>query len=267
MTRLIDPHVHMYSRTTEDYEKMALAGIEVVLEPSFWLGSPRTSPGTMIDYWESIASFEPTRAAKYGIKHYCMISVNPKEANNSELASRCIEVITKYLQKKNVVGIGEIGFDQMTAMEERFFREQLRLAKSMKVPVLIHTPHIRKLEGTKRTIEIIKEEGCDERKIIIDHNTEETLPLCLKLGVMAGISVYPKTKMSPARTINMIRKYGNDRILVNSASDWGEADPLNVPRTALQMRIEGFRSAEVEKLFFENPYSFLKQSRNFTYRI
>ncbi|MFQ5970320.1 MAG: TatD family hydrolase [Nitrososphaerales archaeon] len=264
---IIDPHIHMYSRTTDDYEKMALAGIKVVIEPSFWLGSPRTSPNTMIDYWENIINFEPERAQRYGIEHYCMISVNPKEANNAELASRCIEIMPKYLDKKSVTGLGEIGFDQMTQLEEMFFRKQLKLAKSMKVPVMIHTPHNRKLEGTARTIEIIKEEDCDEKSIIIDHNTEETISICLRSDVMAGISLYPKTKMSSNRAINLIRKYGTERILLNSSADWGDADPLSVPRAVMQMRLEGFKSSEIEKIVFENPYNFFKQSRNFTYRI
>ena len=265
--RIIDSHIHMHSRITDDYERMALAGIEVVVEPSFWLGSPRTSSDTMIDYWESIISFEPERAKKYGIEHYCMVSVNPKEANNAELASRCMEIMPKYLERKNVVGLGEIGFDQMTQLEEMFLRKQLQLAKKMKIPIIIHTPHVRKLEGIKKTIEIIKEENCDEKTIIIDHNTEETISLCLKLDVMAAITVYPKTKMSPTRAINLIRKYGVERILLNSSSDWGEADPLSVPKTAMEMKLEGFKSSEIEKLVFENPYNFFKQSKNFTYRL
>jgi len=265
--RIIDPHTHMFSRTTDDYEKMALAGIEVVVEPSFWLGSPRTSPDTMVDYWENIISFETERAKKYGIEHYCMISVNPKEANNAELATKCMEIMPKYLERKNVVGLGEIGFDQITELEEAFFRKQLKLAKNMNVPVIIHTPHSKKLEGTKKTIEIIKEENCDERTIIIDHNTEETIPLCLKLDTMAAITIYPKTKMSPSRAINLIRKYGIERLLLNSSSDWGEADPLSVPKTAMQMKLEGFKSSEIEKLVCENPYNFFKQSKNFTHRL
>ena len=80
--KFIDPHIHMYSRTTDDYEKMALAGIRTVIEPSFWLGQERTSAETLKDYWEYIISFEKNRAADFGIDHYCAISINPKEANN-----------------------------------------------------------------------------------------------------------------------------------------------------------------------------------------
>ena len=265
--RIIDPHIHMYSRTTDDYEKMALARIEVVVEPSFWLGSPRTSLGTMIDYWENMISFEPERARRYCIEHYCMVSVNPREANNRGLASMCLEIMPKYLERKGVIGIGEIGFDQITELEEMFFRKQLRMATNMRLPVIVHTPHVKKLEGTKRAIEIIKEENCDEKTIILDHNTEETVSLCLKLDVMAAITVYPKTKMSSNRAINLIRKYGTDRILLNSSADWGDADPLSVPKTALQMKLEGFKSSEIEKVVFENPYNFFKQSKKFTYRV
>ncbi len=91
MSRLFDPHIHMYSRTTDDYDAMSKAGIEVIVEPSFWLGSPRTSVGTFEDYWEHIISFETTRAKQFGIEHFVCISVNPKEANtiSSTIPFRC----------------------------------------------------------------------------------------------------------------------------------------------------------------------------------
>ncbi len=59
--RFIDPHIHMYSRTTDDYERMKLSGIQTVIEPSFWLGQERTSVETLEDYWDYIISFERQR--------------------------------------------------------------------------------------------------------------------------------------------------------------------------------------------------------------
>ena len=38
MMRIFDPHIHMTSRTTDDYERMAAAGVRAVVEPAFWLG-------------------------------------------------------------------------------------------------------------------------------------------------------------------------------------------------------------------------------------
>jgi len=254
----------MYSRVTDDYEKMALSGVKTVIEPSFWLGQERTSSKTLLDYWEYIISFERKRALEFGINHYCAISVNPKEANNVQFANESLEVIEKFLQREGVVALGEIGFDDMTKQEEDVFKRQLMLAEELKMLVIIHTPHLNKLEGTKRTFELIKECGCTESRIIVDHNTEETIELSLSHDVMSGITVYPYTKVSPIRAVNILKKFGTDRILINSSADWGGSDPLSVPKTALQMEKESFSEKDIEKLLFHNPNNFFKQSSKYS---
>ena len=55
---LLDPHAHMISRTTEDYERMAAAGVVAVIEPAFWIGQPRTNVGSYLDYLSHIVGFE-----------------------------------------------------------------------------------------------------------------------------------------------------------------------------------------------------------------
>jgi len=254
----------MYSRTTDDYERMALSGIRTVIEPSFWLGQERTSSETLIDYWEYIISFEKNRAAEFGIEHYCAISVNPKEANNKELADRSLLSIKNYLQRENVVALGEIGFDLISKQEEEIFRKQLLIADELKIPIIIHTPHINKFEGIKKTFELIKETQVEQSRIIVDHNNEDTIELSLSYDVHSGITVYPNTKLSPFRAVNIMKKYGTDRILINSSADWGKSDPLSVPKTALEMESNGFSKKEIQKVLFSNPNSFFKQSNNYT---
>ncbi|MGY5151461.1 MAG: TatD family hydrolase [Candidatus Nitrosopumilus sp. bin_6a] len=259
----VDPHIHMYSRTTDDYEKMALAGIRTVIEPSFWLGQERTSPDTLVDYWEYIITFEKNRASQFGIDHYCAISINPKEANNKKFAEKSLLLIEDYLQRENVVALGEIGFDLISIQEEEIFRKQLLLADKLKIPVIIHTPHINKLEGTKKTFEIIEETQVEQSRIIVDHNNEDTIELSLSYDVHSGITVYPNTKLSPFRAVNILKKFGTNRILINSSADWGISDPLSVPKMALEMESHGFSENEITKVLFDNPNSFFKQSKNY----
>ena len=253
----------MYSRTTDDYEKMVLSGIKTVIEPSFWLGQERTSSETLKDYWEYIISFEKNRAAEFGINHFCAISINPKEANNKKFADESLLLIKEYLQRESVVALGEIGFDLITKQEEDIFRKQLEIADELKMPIIIHTPHINKLEGIKRTLEIIKDMQVEQSRIIVDHNNEDTIELSLSYDVMAGITVYPNTKLSPFRAVNIMKKHGTDRILINSSADWGISDPLSVPKTALEMKSNGFSQKEIQKVLFSNPNSFFKQSTNY----
>ena len=101
--QFIDPHVHMSARTTDDYEAMAQAGVVAVIEPSFWLGQPRTQVGSFQDYFSSLVGWEPFRASQFGIRHYCTIGLNSKEANNEPLAEEVMDLLPLYLHKENVL--------------------------------------------------------------------------------------------------------------------------------------------------------------------
>lgn len=258
--KYFDPHIHMLSRTTDDYQNMAEAGIIGVIEPAFWLGQPRTQVGSFIDYYDTLIGWEHFRASQFGIMHFCTMGLNPKESNDVELAEEVMKILPRYCHKDNVVGIGEIGYDDMTPEEHRFLMEQLELAKSLNLPVLIHTPHRDKVNGTKKTIEAIKESGIAEEMVLIDHLNEQTLPLVLETDCWRGHSIYPNTKMSEPRMVALLKEYGLEKMIVNSAADWGISDPLKVPKTAQAMLDSGFTEAEVELVTFKNPINFFAQS-------
>lgn len=258
--RMFDPHIHMTSRTTSDYQAMADAGIVAVLEPSFWLGQPRTHVGTFEDYFRSLLGWERFRASQFGIRHVCTLSLNPKEANNPRVAQGVVDLLPRYLHKDGVVAVGEIGYDEMTAEEDKYFALQLELALREELPVLVHTPHRDKKRGTERSLALIKEVGFPEEKALIDHNNEETLPLVLQTACWAGHSIYPQTKMDETRMVALVKKYGAQRILINSAADWGVSDPLKVPKTAALMRESGVAEADIETIVWRNPIAFFSQS-------
>lgn len=245
MNFFVDPHIHMSSRTTDDYVAMAQAGIAVIIEPAFWLGQPRTSVGTFIDYYSSLLGWERFRASQYGIRHFCAIGLNSKESNNQKLAEEVIGILPKFLIKEGVVAVGEIGFDEQTPLEERFLQEQLALAKEFDLPVMIHTPHRNKLKGTLRTMDLIQEHGIDVDKVVIDHNTEQTVKAVLERGYWAAFTIYPETKMDSERMAHIVAEYGADRIIVDSSADWGYSDPLAVPKTAALMRKMGISQEQI----------------------
>lgn len=248
----IDPHVHMTSRTTDDYEAMAAAGIVAIIEPSFWLGQPRTQVGSFQDYFSGLVGWEPFRASQFGIKHYCTIGLNSKEANNEALAEQVLELLPLYLHKENVVAMGEIGYDDQTPAEDKYFRAQLELAKELDMTVQIHTPHRDKKAGTIRSMEVCMEHGLDPANVIIDHNNEETVQDVLDLGFWAAFTIYPKTKMGNERMVEVVKKYGSSRIIVDSSADWGVSDPLAVPKTATLMLKRGISRDDVEKTCYRN---------------
>jgi predicted metal-dependent TIM-barrel fold hydrolase len=258
--KLFDPHIHMTSRTTDDYKAMAEAGVAAVVEPAFWLGQPRTHVGTCEDYFLALLGWERFRASQFGIRHVCALALNPKEANDESLARGVIALLPRYLEKDGVVAVGEIGYDEMTPAEEKAFAEQLELARTFELPALVHTPHRDKKRGTERSLALVRDVGFPEGRVLIDHNNEETLPLVLAAGCWAGHSIYPHTKMDEARMVALVKRYGCERILVNSAADWGVSDPLKVPKTAAAMRAAGVSEADMETVFWRNPVAFFAQS-------
>lgn len=258
--KLFDPHIHMTSRTTDDYQAMAAAGVIAVVEPSFWIGQPRTHVGTFEDYFNWLLGWERFRASQFGIHHFCTLSLNPKEANNPRIAPGVMDLLPRYLQKDGVVAVGEIGYDEMTAEEDRYFVRQVELAQRAGLPVLVHTPHRDKKRGTERSLALIRELRFPEERVLIDHNTEETLPLVLKTGCWAGHSIYPFTKMDERRMVALVKQYGRERILINSAADWGVSDALKVPKAVAAMRESGVAASDVETIVWHNPVAFFSQS-------
>jgi predicted metal-dependent TIM-barrel fold hydrolase len=249
---LIDPHAHMISRTTDDYEAMAAAGVVAVIEPAFWIGQPRTNVGSYLDYLSSIVGFERFRASQFGIRHYCTIGLNSKEANNEALAEGVMELIPRFALKEGVVAIGEIGYDEQTPLEDKYFRAQLELAKQLELPVMIHTPHRDKKRGTSRSMDVCDEHGMDPKKVVVDHNNEETVKETLDRGYWAGFSIYPSTKMGNARMVEILRQYGAKQVIVDSACDWGISEPLGVAKTARLALQQGIAEADVRLACYQN---------------
>jgi predicted metal-dependent TIM-barrel fold hydrolase len=258
--RFIDPHIHAVSRTTDDYEAMAAAGVVAVIEPAFWLGQPRTTVGSFFDYFSTLVGFERFRAAQFGIRHYCTIGLNSKEANNVPLAEQVMEVLPLFLTKEGVVAVGEIGYDDQTAAEDRFYRAQLELAKDSDLPVMIHTPHRNKKAGTTRSMDVAIETGLPPHRVVVDHNNEETVQEVLDRGFWAAFTIYPNTKMGNERMVEVVRRYGSERIIVDSAADWGISDPLAVPKTARLMLERGIPEETVRKVCYENALAAYGQS-------
>lgn len=256
----IDPHAHMISRTTDDYQAMAAAGVVAVIEPAFWIGQPRTFVGSYIDYLSSIVGFERFRAGQFGIRHYCTVGLNSKEANNEELAEGVMEILPRFALKEGVVGIGEIGYDEQSELEDRYFRLQLELAKELNLPVMIHTPHRDKKRGTTRSMDVCEEHDMDPSMIIVDHNNEETVQEVLDRGYWAAFSIYPSTKMGNERMVDILAQYGADRIMVDSACDWGISEPLGVAKTAKLALQRGIPVEHVRKVCYQNALDAYGQS-------
>ncbi|ONI81934.1 hydrolase TatD [Saccharothrix sp. ALI-22-I] len=257
--RIFDPHIHMTSRTTDDYEAMSRAGVRALVEPAFWLGQPRTSVASFTDYFDGLIGWERFRAAQFGIRHHCALALNPKEANDPRCTG-VLDVLPRYLAKDGVVAVGEVGYDSMTPEEDEAFARQLALAVEHDLPALVHTPHRDKAAGTARTLDVVRESGLPPERVLVDHLNEVTVRAVADSGCWMGFSIYPDTKMDETRMVAILREYGTERVLVNSAADWGRSDPLKTYKTALAMLDAGFGEADVDRVLWRNPVEFYGQS-------
>jgi len=260
--QIIEPHIHMYSRTTDDYQAMYKAGIRVCVEPSFWLGANRRYAGTFFDYFSLILDFETVRSRRFGIDHFAAVSLNPKEAEDPGLADEVIAGLGAYLDHPRCVALGEIGFNNITANEEKAFVAQLRIARARRMPVIIHLPHQDKLRGTRRTIAILRDEAMDPDRVILDHNTEDTIAVAKDSGCYCGMTVYPISKLSPERVSAILRQYGSERMIVNGSADWGVSDPLSLVKVVARLREDDFSGEPIQRLVRDNAMAFYSASPN-----
>ena len=138
--------------------------------------------------------------------------------------------------------------------------EQLELARNHNLPVLVHTPHRDKKKGFERCIDIVREANFPMERVLLDHGNEETIKITRDLGCWSGFSIYPNTKMDPARMVSIVLEYGIERFVINSAADWGVSDPMMVPRTCVKLEQAGVPREKVEQLVWKNPIDFFAQS-------
>ena len=263
--RYIEPHGHMVSRVTDDYQAMVTSGCKAVCEPAFWAGFDRSSAAGFCDYFRQLTDFEPKRAAKFGLPHFSWLCINPKEAEDTKLAEEVIAMIPEFLSCPTVLGIGEIGLNKNTRNELKVLEWHVELAAKHGQMILVHTPHLEdKLKGTRLILDVLKSDRrIQPGHVIIDHVEEHTVEMVLDTGMWAGMTLYPESKCTPARAIDILENYGSERIWMNSACDWGISVPLAVPRTAIEMRKRGWTEEHADAVVFGNPLRFMSQNPRF----
>jgi predicted metal-dependent TIM-barrel fold hydrolase len=203
--RYIEPHAHMVSRVTDDYMDMVASGCAAVCEPAFWAGFDRSSPQGFYDYFCQLTDYERKRAAKFGLPHFCWLCLNPKEAEEVSLAEAVISLIPEFLDRPNVLGIGEIGLNKNSRNELKVLELHVDLAARHDQLILVHTPHLEdKLKGTRLILDVLRADSrIRPERVIIDHVEEHTVKAVLERGHWAGMTLYPVSKCTPARAVDI----------------------------------------------------------------
>ena len=258
---LIDPHTHMISRTTDDYEAMAAAGVVALIEPAFWIGQPRTHVGTYIDYLSAIVGWERFRAGQFGIRHYCTVGLNSKEANNEELAEGVMEILPRFALKDGRRSDRRDRLRRADRPRGQVFPPSARARQGARAAG--HDPHPAPRQEARHHPLDGRDRGARParpRKVVIDHNNEETVQEVLDRGYWAAFSIYPSTKMGNERMVEIVRQYGAERIIVDSACDWGISEPLGVAKTAKLALQRGIPEEQVRLICYQNALDAYGQS-------
>ena len=260
--RFIEPHAHMVSRTTDDYADMATAGCVALCEPAFWAGFDRGSADGFRDYFRQLTEVEPRRAANYGIKHFTWLCINPKESEDMALAADVLSVIPEFMECPNVLGIGEIGLNKNSRNEIKVLQQHVDLAAAHDQLILVHTPHLEdKHKGTRLILDVLKYDSrINPERVMIDHVEEQTIESVLDAGYWAGMTLYPVTKCSPRRAVDILEKYPREKLLVNSSADWGPSDPFTLQESVVEFRRRGHTLQEAIEVYHNNPCRFLGQN-------
>ncbi len=237
-------------------------------EPAFWAGFDRGSVDGFRDYFRQLTEFEPKRAGWYRIQHFTWLCINAKEAENVSLSREVIAMIPEFLDKPGVLGIGEIGLNKNTRNEVDHLPGARRSGdEDERADPDPHAPLGRQVQrdADDPRHALRRLAGIDHSRVLVDHVEEHTIRHVLDAGFWAGMTLYPVSKCTPQRAVDMVEMYGPERLLVNSAGDWGPSKPTAVPDFIMAMRLRGHPESLIRRIVYENPLEFFSQSRGFQF--
>ena len=244
--------MHADSRSSEDFEKMFISGIDTAITCSFYPYKIDNSPEILLNHLNRILNFEPRRAGEYGLDLRVALGIHPANAlKNNEII---FEALESWIENKDIIAIGEIGLDENTDLEKEVFKKQLELAENTKSKVIIHTPRKNKLEVLKDIKEIVLE-SINPKLVVIDHINLNTIEEIIDEEFTIGLTVQPQ-KMEVEEAIEILDKYGFDKFLLNSDISNKPSNPLSVPKTVRTLKRLGYDKKEIDKVAFENAKKF-----------
>lgn len=249
---MIDTHMHADARSSEDFDKMFISGVDTAITCSYYPYKINNNPDILLNHLNRILNFEPRRAGEYGLDLKVALGIHP--ANALENYEKIFKQLRKWIEANKIIAIGEIGLDENTDLEKEVFKKQLELAEETKSKVIIHTPRKNKLEVLK-DIKSIVLENIDPKLVVIDHINLKTIEELIDEECMIGLTVQPQ-KMEVEEAIEIVDNYGFDRFLLNSDISNKPSDPLSVARTIRSLKRLGYDKKEVEKLAFKNAKEF-----------
>ncbi|MBI2265472.1 MAG: TatD family hydrolase [Armatimonadetes bacterium] len=239
---LIDSHLHLddpsFEKDLAPVIERALAHCVVRL----------VTIGTSPESWEKTAALSETRDLVS-----IALGLHPHDA--SLWSSPIAETLRNLLTQKKAVALGEIGLDyhyrfSPIPTQKHAFRAQIRLARSLGLPLIIHCR-----EADQDTLEILVQEKAQELGGVIHCFTgsEDFAEQCLQMGFFLGFTgIITFRTAEPLRAI--VRKTPVSRILIETDSPYLAPVPRrgkrNEPSQVIEVarKIAEIKSASLEQV-------------------
>jgi predicted metal-dependent TIM-barrel fold hydrolase/catechol 2,3-dioxygenase-like lactoylglutathione lyase family enzyme len=285
----IDAHSHLQGHTYNDWELVGSSGIAAMVLSA---GNPHDravlvekipTAEDILSAWDYPIWFGPQAEKKHLYRVFVAVGISTH--TKVEQWEKLIEALPEYLRKPNVVAIGETGLDPIHYFgmdwpipeQKEALAEQVRVAKEMSVPLLLHTPkykrpqeHVFKIsftdlppeENYKRhflemDLEIINRIGLDHKLLVVDHVDDTVLDFVMKetrafVGIRVG-QTNAVNRSTPEFFLKAVERYGADRLIINS--DWNFSSPIDllaISKTIRGMQRHGMDRSMIKRAVFDN---------------
>jgi predicted metal-dependent TIM-barrel fold hydrolase len=161
------------------------------------------------------------------------------------------------MEEMECIAFGEIGLETATDLEVEVFKEQLKLAKRLDKPCIIHTPRRNKVEVTEKTLKILQEIGFPESLAVIDHATRDSVKAILDAGYYVGLTVQVG-KLNAEEVYEIVSEFGFERFVLNSDTGFDKADMFATAKAVRFLEEKGIDKSDIEKLAVKNALRLFK---------
>lgn len=245
----IDAHIHADTRSYEDFEKMAISGIVKAITCAHDVYR-MSSADVYLDHYDRLLRIETKRARDNDLELYVALGIHPSGIPKGW--NELLEKLSKLLNERYVVAIGEVGLENASDVEEKILEKQVDLAVEKDMPVIAHTPKKNKTEIAERILKIVEVKGIEPTKIMIDHATKDLVERLMDTDVYIGLTIQPPSKLTHKQAAEIIKEYGSSKFILNSDISSIPSDPLAIPRSVIEMRKMGIPKKDIQRACYEN---------------
>lgn len=253
LPRIFDAHLHPERLSDVDLETLLHFGILRALAVAQAAAEP--SAEVLRAQLDGLLDEQLPRLERAGVEAFLAVGVHPRSVPRRGLEA-VLDRLLQAFDHRRVVALGEIGLHHGGAAEEDALVEQLRLARRLRVPVLVHTPEHERERHTRRLLTLIRAHGPPPERVLVDHVSPRTLPLVLGCGHWAGLTIQVGA-LRAERAVLLVKRAGSERLVLNSDAGGRPGDLLSLARAVHLLGRAGLSERVLSRVAWSNAAAFL----------